>query len=176
MVSLKFLLSVTLVPVAFALPAGEPAQDWQLSPVFGDVPNMVNWFNDRREGNIKAGTAKAAALLFGGTKALTYIHTELSDGTSLQHGQLGQDSKILIMASDDYLNHLKLCKTKSVGVSRIVYAKATTSKGHAIEIGPVTNNCMEFWTLAGLSIVGFEGKTEIDGFSALRAIAARNPS
>ncbi|MEU4876061.1 endonuclease, partial [Streptomyces sp. NPDC021608] len=92
------------------------------------------------------------------------VSLTLGDGQVLSHGGTGGTAATLTLGSGERLASAQLCQGQKDGLTRIFYAKFTTSLGRVLAGGTATSDCVTRTAPPGWQIAGFHGRTadEVD--------------
>lgn len=126
-------------------------------------------FDDKSQ--IAGGQVQASYLKLRGHDRLEGIELTLSSGQIFKHGDNTAEESTLFIGSDEYLNHVRICKDANGGIS---WLKMTTSKGNSCDTGYATKECVDYWAASGWSIVGFQGRADSQ-IQRLAVIYGQNP-
>ncbi|EJD36669.1 endonuclease/Exonuclease/phosphatase [Auricularia subglabra TFB-10046 SS5] len=148
-----------LVSFAWTLPSALRASNF-----FGGPHG--SWFSDIP--GLQAAPRGATLTLRGGSRV---------DGLSIstaraQHGGSGGTLTTLVLATDEWVNSVRLCQGQKDGRTRIFFFQASTSKGRTASTGATTGDCATFAPpQASWGLVGFIGQDgdEIDQLALIWA-------
>lgn len=82
----------------------------------------------------------------------------LGNGRVLSHGGTGGTVSTLTLGSGEYVTSAQLCQGQKSGLTRIFYAKFTTSLGRSLAGGTATSDCVTRTAPAGWQLAGFHGR------------------
>ncbi len=88
----------------------------------------------------------------------------LANGTDFIHGGTGGTAQSMELEQGEYVKSLELCSGQKDGLTRIFYAKFTTSNERTLSGGTTTNSTVTYTAPDGWQIVGFHGRSgdEVD--------------
>ncbi|WP_329406270.1 endonuclease [Streptomyces sp. NBC_00704] len=106
---------------------------------------------------VPAGAAPVSLSLRSGTR-VDGVGVTLGNGRVLSHGGTGGTVSTLTLGSGEYVTSAQLCQGQKSGLTRIFYAKFTTSLGRSLAGGTATSDCVTRTAPAGWQLAGFHGR------------------
>ncbi|MFI9569778.1 jacalin-like lectin, partial [Streptomyces rishiriensis] len=138
--------------------------DYQLSDQFGGPHG--DYYNDIDA--VPAGARPVSLTLRSGAR-VDGVGLTLANGQVLAHGGAGGTASTLTLGSGEYVTSAQLCQGQKDGLTRIFYAKFTTSLGRSLAGGTVTSDCVTRTAPSGWQLAGFHGRAadELDKLGLL---------
>ncbi|EUC54402.1 endonuclease/exonuclease/phosphatase family protein [Rhizoctonia solani AG-3 Rhs1AP] len=113
------------------------------------------WFNDIA---LIPESPKLLSITIRGNNRLDGLTLTLVSGETFTHGGSGGRAHSLRLASDEYVQWVKLCWGRKKKRTQIFYAQAVTNKGGSVQAGKLTNECAKTSAPSGYGVVGSYGQ------------------